>query len=83
MVYTGTMGVLQLTSDSRQQVELWIGRDSGTKKDLIPVPAYYWKVVVRPDTGHSVVFVGINNPYLSRITRSKAGVQYLCSYCIL
>jgi len=70
-IHTGTLGVLKLADDNRRYSEVWIAQETKTKKKKIPAPLYYWKIVTRQDTGNSIVFVGINNPYMQRVTRSK------------
>ena len=46
--------------------------DNGAKKNLfmhkpskVPVPEYFWKVVIEPVSKHAVAFIGFNNPYLT------------------
>lgn len=70
-IHTGTLGVLKLADDKDRYSEVWIAQETKTKKKKIPAPLYYWKAVTRQDTGKSIVFVGINNPYMQRITRTK------------
>jgi len=64
VVYTGTYGVATLPNVNEDETELYLYVDSNNNKG-IPVPKFYWKAVYDPKSQAGVVFVGINNPYVS------------------
>jgi len=64
VVYTGTYGVATLPNVNGTETELYLYVDSNNNK-AIPVPKFYWKAVYDPKSQAGVVFVGINNPYVS------------------
>jgi hypothetical protein len=64
VVYTGTYGVATLPNINGIETELYLYVDSNNNK-AIPVPKFYWKAVYDPKSQAGVVFVGINNPYVS------------------
>ena len=64
VVYTGTHGVATLPNVHGIETELYLYEDSNNKKS-IPVPKLFWKAVYDPKSQAGVVFVGINNPYVS------------------
>jgi len=64
VVYTGTYGVATLPNVNGIETELYLYVDSNNNK-AIPVPKFYWKAVYDPKSQAGVVFVGINNPYVS------------------
>jgi hypothetical protein len=63
-VYTGTYGVATLPNVNGIETELYLYVDRNNNK-AIPVPKFYWKAVYDPKSQAGVVFVGINNPYVS------------------
>jgi len=63
-VYTGTYGVATLPNVNGNETELYLYVDSNNNK-AIPVPKFYWKAVYDPKSQAGVVFVGVNNPYVS------------------
>jgi len=64
VVYTGTYGVATLPNVNGIETELFLFVDSNNNK-AIPVPKFFWKAVYDPKNQAGVVFVGINNPYIS------------------
>jgi hypothetical protein len=64
VVYTGTYGVATLPDINRTEAGLYLYVDSNNNK-AIPVPKLFWKAVYNPKSQAGVVFVGINNPYVS------------------
>jgi hypothetical protein len=64
VVYTGTYGVATLPNINGNETELFLYVDDNNNK-AIPVPKFYWKAVYDPKSQAGVVFVGINNPYVS------------------
>lgn len=59
-LYTGTLGVLRLPNEQGDMTEIFL--DSTGK---IPVPKFFYKVVIDPLAQKGVVFVSVNNPYVS------------------
>ncbi|XP_049774412.1 uncharacterized protein LOC126162153 isoform X2 [Schistocerca cancellata] len=73
-VYTGTYGTLQLEDKNGNQTDIYLYVGTSGKK--VPVPKLFWKVVYEPKSKRAIVFVGVNNPYLSS---SKLPEEYkLC-----
>jgi hypothetical protein len=64
VVYTGTYGVATLPNVNGIETELHLHVDRNNNK-AIPVPKFFWKAVYDPKSQAGVVFVGINNPYVS------------------
>jgi len=64
VVYTGTYGVATLPNVNGIETELYLYVDSNNNK-AFPLPKFYWKAVYDPKRQAGVVFVGINNPYVS------------------
>ena len=64
VVYTGTYGVATLPNVNGNETELYLYVDSNNNK-AIPVPKFFCKAVYDPNSQAGVVFVGINNPYVS------------------
>lgn len=88
-VYTGTWQVLRLPDVAGVARELFLGfddKDDGDKdnangrngRGMIPVPAFYYKVVVDMATSRGVVLVGVNNPHATRQQLSDGGEYRLC-----
>lgn len=44
----------------------------------VPVPEYFWKVVIEPVSKHAVAFIGFNNPYLTAADLSKS-LRSMCT----
>ena len=63
-MYTGTYGVATLRNVNGTETDLYLYVDSNNNK-AIPVPKFFWKAVYDPNSQAGVVFVGINNPYVS------------------
>jgi hypothetical protein len=64
-VYTGTYGVATLPNINGNETELYLYVDLNNNK-AIPVPKFYWKAVYDPKSQAGVVFVGINNSYVTK-----------------
>ncbi|XP_037940732.1 uncharacterized protein LOC119673507 [Teleopsis dalmanni] len=62
--WTGVWGVSSLLDINNQYQPLYLDYNS-RNNGLIPVPKLFFRVVIEPSTGKGIVFVGVNNPYLS------------------
>jgi len=78
VVYTGTYGVATLPNVTGIETELYLYVDSNNNK-AIPVPKLFWKAVYDPKSQAGVVFVGINNPYVSNPQRDYLICNDVCS----
>ena len=78
VVYTGTYGILTLPNVNGTETELYLYVDSNNNK-AIPVPKLFWKAVYDPKSQAGVVFVGINNPYVSDPQRDYLICTDVCS----
>jgi len=58
-VVTGTHGILQYRKEDLTPVSIHL---DGPKSN-IPVPQYYWKVILDPTTKTGVAFIGLNDPH--------------------
>lgn len=65
-VTTGTLDVTTLPhSNTGEEVQLYLYTDEEADRKGIPVPYFYWKVVVEPKSKKGVVLIGVNNPYIN------------------
>ena len=66
-VFTGTEGQLRV-GKSHVPVSLATKKDSFKEvtNDLIPAPLHFWKLVHNYDENAAIIFVGLNNPHISR-----------------
>ena len=72
VVYTGTSGVLQLKDRQGEYVDIYLQPE----ERQLPVPAYYWKILVNEATREGIAFVGVNNPYLEG---AEVEAAHVCS----
>ena len=77
-VYTGTYGILTFPDVNGSETELYLYADNNNNKG-IPVPKLFWKAVYEPKTQAGVVFVGINNPYISGPQEDDLVCNDVCS----
>lgn len=61
-IYTGTHGILALPDNMGVDRELFLYFDVNNNGQ-IPVPLYYYKVVVEASRERGIVFIGVNNPH--------------------
>lgn len=61
-VYTGVHGVLSLRDQNGIFRQLYLDFDANGR-GLIPVPEFYYRVVLHRPTNRGIVFIGINNPH--------------------
>lgn len=64
-IYTGTYGILTYNDTRGATREIFLASDRRTNDNRIPVPKAFYKVVLVPETRSGIVFIGINNPYIS------------------
>jgi len=62
VVYTGTHGVCELEDINGNMVEIFLYNGNE-----LPVPRYYWKVMIDEEANAGVAVVGVNNPHLTSI----------------
>ncbi|XP_053954646.1 uncharacterized protein LOC128860884 [Anastrepha ludens] len=62
--YTGVYGVTTLPNSEGVQTPLYLAYDNNNN-GLIPVPKLYFRVVIERSTNKGIVFIGVNNPYLT------------------
>ncbi|GLV41927.1 uncharacterized protein CBL_00389 [Carabus blaptoides fortunei] len=58
-VYTGTYGILDLEKSNSGRAKIYLDGD----RDLLPVPLYYWKVVIEKGGDTGIAFIGMNNVF--------------------
>ncbi|KAF9796170.1 hypothetical protein SFRURICE_010179 [Spodoptera frugiperda] len=74
IIYTGTFGISHLQNADGRKIELYLYTDENNNP-VIPVPLFYYKVVYEPQRKCGIVFVGINNPYVSS---TEAHQMFFC-----
>ncbi|XP_020799874.1 uncharacterized protein LOC110177474 [Drosophila serrata] len=62
--YTGTYGISTLPDVNGVERELYLDFDENNN-GLIPVPNFYYRVVIDQESREGIVLIGINNPYLT------------------
>lgn len=80
-VITGGFGVLQLndTADEKQYMRLDAkSRGSMASVPKFPIPLFSFKIAIEPEKQEGVVFVTVNNPYITN------GTEYeICTYPLI
>ena len=64
-------GTLELLFDKGSTKKIYLHRGPPAK---VPVPEYFWKVIIDTVSKQAVAFIGFNNPYLTKtelITRKR------------
>lgn len=61
-VYTGAHGILSLRDQNGVFRQLFLDFDT-SGRGLIPVPEFWYRVVIHRSTNRGIVFIGINNPH--------------------
>ncbi|XP_023343940.1 uncharacterized protein LOC111713331 [Eurytemora carolleeae] len=74
-IFSGTLGILQVNGETGLQ-EIWLGTD-GSKK-YIPVPEYFFKIIVDSVESKSIGIFCTNNPFLERVLRSTVLCTDIC-----
>ncbi|XP_031621017.1 uncharacterized protein LOC116339335 [Contarinia nasturtii] len=65
-VYTGAHDVLTYPDINGKHREIHLSYDSeGSKTNRIPVPRFYYKVLIAETKNAGIVFIGLNDPYAS------------------
>lgn len=63
-VYTGTHGVFAYPDVNGEYRDIYLAYNSkNVKANRIPVPRFYYKVLIAESINAGIVFIGINNPY--------------------
>ena len=63
VVYTGTSGLCQLLDVDGNYVDIYLYTEDGAQQ--LPVPKFYWKVLVDMSKDAGVAIIGLNNPYIA------------------
>lgn len=64
-LYTGTYGVFSYPDVHGKEQEIYLAWDKKAGAHRIPVPRFYYKVVIAEEIQAGIVFIGVNHPYLS------------------
>ncbi|XP_023321392.1 uncharacterized protein LOC111696065 [Eurytemora carolleeae] len=64
-IYTGTHGILELADVKGDMVDIYI-----YDGNRLPVPKFYWKIVLDPLQETGVAVIGVNNPHLTELPAS-------------
>ena len=63
-VYTGTYGIFKYAdADGDLQPIYLVPADENCPNPRIPVPLYFYKVLIAPSTQSGIVFIGVNDPH--------------------
>lgn len=76
-IYTGTHGILQMADHMGINHELFLSIDENNNRQ-IPVPTYFYKVVIQDSGARGVVFVGLNNPHAT-LEEIESGKYNICT----
>lgn len=68
-VYTGTYGIFKYPDVTGKEQEIFL---DGNRKQ-IPVPRFYYKVLIAEKLEAGIVFIGVNNPFVSLADITKSG----------
>lgn len=63
-VYTGTYGVMTYPDIHNKEQEIFLEWNQNTGQRQIPVPRFYYKVLIADEIQAGIVFIGVNNPYV-------------------
>lgn len=61
-IYTGTHDVVSYTDVNGTSQEFYLALNY-TNQHRIPVPKYYYKIIIARSISAGIVFIGVNNPY--------------------
>lgn len=76
-VYSGTWGIQRLADERGIQREIFLDF-APNGRGRIPVPMFYYKIVVGERSGRGVAFVGVNNPHAT-MAEVNSGLYRLCT----
>ena len=76
-VYSGTYGILEYPNYKNENTSIFILENDGNW--YIPVPKYYWKIILNEVTKEVAAFVGLNNPHADDIPLEEAFCTTSCS----
>ncbi|XP_047499895.1 uncharacterized protein LOC125046217 [Penaeus chinensis] len=77
-VWTGTQGVLELPGRRQQPVKVYLGLSDS--KEIVPVPAYLWKVIYESYTNKAVAIVMVNNVNGQGATSQAPPCEDICAW---
>ncbi|GLV41938.1 uncharacterized protein CBL_00400 [Carabus blaptoides fortunei] len=60
-VFTGTYGILQLNNTSGGKSKIYLNYNPRQGVYQMPVPLYFWKVLINMDTKKGLAIIGMNN----------------------
>lgn len=64
-VYTGTHEVFTFPDIHGKYQEIYLAHTNNSKTNRIPVPRYYYKVLIAESINAGIALIGVNNPYVS------------------
>lgn len=64
-VYTGTYGIFTYPDVHGDEQEIYLAWDKKAGQHRIPVPRFYYKVLIAEEIQAGIVFIGVNHPYLT------------------
>jgi len=80
LVWTGTHGILQLADPTGALVDIYLDDEDNEK---VPVPKFFWKVIVDSESKRGIAMLGSNNPHAaqappcSNITQEVTWLSYV------
>lgn len=63
-LYTGTYDIMVYPDVHGKEQELFLAWNQQDRQEQIPVPRFYYKVVIADEIKAGIVLIGVNNPYL-------------------
>lgn len=75
IVITGTLATLTLPNANNVQTKIYLN----PQQKNVPIPKYYWKIVVHPKSRSGISFVSVNNPYEKDIKALNSVCKNICS----
>lgn len=75
-VYTGTFGIQEVADEHGVSRPLFLSFNN-QQQGRIPVPKFYYKVVIGQRSGRGIAFVGVNNPHATW-EEVRSGKYSLC-----
>lgn len=64
-IYTGTHGISTLTDVHGKEQEIYLALNEKLGAHQMPVPRFYYKIIIAESIQAGIVFIGVNNPYVS------------------
>lgn len=64
-LFTGTYGIFTYPDVRGKEQQIYLAWDKKKENRRIPVPRFYYKVIIAEEIEAGIVFIGVNHPYLT------------------